>query len=133
MSDQPMTTSKSIAGLIGPTLIAVATSVANPGLSAVLIEQGSRDPVLIYVTGILMFIAGLAIVRAHNRWVAAWPVLVTALGWLALIGGLCRMLFPIQLGEAAAKFGSHPDVTLGAAVVLFVAGAFLSFQAYRRE
>ncbi len=80
-----------------------------------------------------MFVAGLAIVRAHNRRVAAWPVLVTVLGWLALIGGLCRMLFPIQLGEAAAKVGHYTGVTIGAAVVLFVAGAFLSFQGYRRE
>src|SRR5580700_10762084 len=133
MSDEPRKTSKTIAGLIGPTLIAMAASVANPRLSAVLIEQGSRDPVLIYVTGILMFVAGLAIVRAHNRWIAAWPMLVTVLGWLALIGGLCRVLFPIQLGEAAAKVGQHSGVTLGAAVVLFVAGAFLSFQGYRRE
>jgi hypothetical protein len=98
-----------------------------------LIKQGSRDPVLIYVTGILMFVAGLAVVRAHNRWVAAWPVLVTALGWLALIGGLCRMLFPIQLGEAAAKVGHDTGVILGVAAVLFVAGAFLSYQAYRHE
>ena len=71
-----------------------------------------------------MFVAGLAIVRAHNRWVAAWPVLVTVLGWLALIGGLCRMLFPIQLGEAAAKVGHYTGVTIGAAVVLFVAAPF---------
>jgi hypothetical protein len=133
MSNELETTSKRIAGLIGPTLIAMAASVANPSLATVLIEQGSRDPVLIYVTGILMFVAGLAIVRAHNRWVAAWPMLVTALGWLALIGGLCRMLFPIQLGEAAAKIGPHTGLTLGAAAVLFVVGAFLSFQAYRRE
>jgi uncharacterized membrane protein HdeD (DUF308 family) len=128
-----MTNSKTIAALIGPSLIAMAVSAANSNTAAALIEQGSRDPALIYVTGILMFVAGLAIVRAHNRWVAAWPVLVTVLGWLALIGGLCRMLFPIQLGEAAAKVGQRTGVTLGAAAVLFAAGAFLSFQAYRRE
>jgi hypothetical protein len=127
-----MTTSKSLAGLIGPTLIAMAASAANTSTSAQLIEQGARDPVLIYVTGILLFVAGLAIVRAHNQWVAAWPVLVTVLGWLALVGGLCRMLFPIQLGEAALKVGQHTGLTLAASAVLFVVGAFLSFKAYRR-
>src|ERR1700693_110773 len=33
----------------------------------------------------------------------------------------------------AAKVGQHAGVTLGAAALLFVAGAFLSFQGYRGE
>jgi hypothetical protein len=33
-------------------------------------------------------VAGLAIVRAHNGWKEGWPVLVTVLGWFAILGGL---------------------------------------------
>ncbi len=67
-----MTTSKTIAGLIGPTLVAIAASMLlNIGSFPALAEQVSRDPALIFVSGILLFVAGLAIVRVHNRWTTA--------------------------------------------------------------
>jgi hypothetical protein len=34
-----------------------------------LAEQVSHDPGLIFLPGILLFVAGLAIVRVHNVWV----------------------------------------------------------------
>ena len=90
-----MTTSKKIAGLIGPTLVAMhAAMFLNLGSFPALAEQISRDPALILVSGIVLLVAGLAIVRDHNRWAGGWPVLVTALGWLAIVGGLARKLFP---------------------------------------
>jgi hypothetical protein len=129
-----MTTSKTIAGLIGPTLIAIAaTMLLNLSTLPVLVEEASRDPALIYLSGLLMFIAGFAIVRAHNRWTGAWPVLVTLLGWLALLGGLLRMLFPIQLGQLALGLAPRTGVLSAAAVVLLLIGGFLSFKAYGRE
>ena len=64
-----MTTSKTIAGLIGPTLVAIAAGMLlNIGSFPELAEQVSRDPALIFVSGILLFVAGLAIVRVHDRW-----------------------------------------------------------------
>jgi hypothetical protein len=54
----------------------------------------SRDaqiPPVVYLSGTLLFVAGLATVRAHNRWVRAWPLLLTVLGWAALAVGLLRM------------------------------------------
>src|SRR6266581_1815345 len=66
-----MTTSKTIAGLIGPTLVAIAASMLlNIGSFPALAEQVSRDPALIFVSGILLFV-----LRVHNRWTNGWPVL----------------------------------------------------------
>ena len=88
-----MTTSESIAGLIGPTLVAGAVAVLlNLGTWPALVEQGFRDPALIFVSGFPLFVAGLAILRAHHRWEGSWPVLVTVVGWLALLGRLSRIL-----------------------------------------
>jgi len=64
-----MTTSKFIAGLVGATLVAGAAAVLlNLGAWPALVEQGFRDPPLIFESGFPLFVAGLAIVRAHNRW-----------------------------------------------------------------
>ena len=129
-----MKTSKTIAGLIGPTLVAIAASMLlNIGSFPELAEQVSRDPALIFVSGILLFVAGLAIVRAHNRWTKEWPVLVTILGWLAILSGLARMLFPTELAATAAGFGQNIGAISAGAIVLLGLGAFLSFMAYRRD
>jgi len=127
-----MTTSKSIAGLLGPTLIANAVAVLlNLAAWRSLAAQFTRDPVLIYVVGVAVFFAGLAIVRNHNVWTGGWPVAVTVFGWLVLLAGLMRMLFPVQLAEIAVGVIQTPGALAGAAVVQLFLGAFFSFQAYR--
>jgi hypothetical protein len=91
-------------------------------------EQVSRDPSLIFLSGILLFVAGLAIVRVHNVWVGGWPVLVTVLGWVAILSGLARMLFPTQLAAIAAAVAQKPGGIIAGAIILLVLGAFLSFK-----
>ena len=127
-----MRTSKTIAGLIGPTLVAVAAAVVlNLGSFPALAEQVSRDPALILLSGILLFVAGLAIVRAHNIWAGGWPVLVTVLAHSPR--GLARMLFPTQIAAIAAGGGRSSGLLVAAAIVLLVLGAILSFKGYSRE
>jgi len=129
-----MTTSKSIAGLVGPTLVAGAVAVLfNLRTWPTLIEQGFRDPPLVFVTGFPLFVAGLAIVRAHNRWESGWAVLVTVLGWLALFGGLSRILFPTRLAAIAIAAAQVTGLLPAVAIVFLAAGAFLSFKGYSGE
>ena len=129
-----MTTSKSIAGLIGPTLVAGAVAVLlNLGTWPALIEQGFHDPALIFVSGFPLFVAGLAVVRVHNRWEGSWPVLVTVVGWLALFAGLSRIMFPTRLASIAIGAAQTTGVLPGVAIVFLVVGAFLSFKGYSGE
>jgi len=126
-----METSKMLAGLIGPTLVAVGASMLlNLGSLPALIGQASGDAALILTTGMLIFVAGLAIVRVHNRWSGGWPVIVTVLGWLFVLGGLLRILFPTQLGSAAAGMAQETWFWVGEAVILLVLGGFLCLKAY---
>lgn len=84
-----MPNSKQLAGLIGPTLIALgATEALNLHIFA------SQIAPVVYLNGTMLFVAGLALVRAHNRWTKDWRVLVTLTGWTALIAGLIRMIAP---------------------------------------
>ena len=117
-----MTDSKHVAGLIGPTLMALAASEAmNLHIWAINI------PPVTYLNGTLLFIGGLSIVRAHNRWTLAWPLAITLVGWAAILGGLFRMFAPQaqQAGENGATYAGL--------AALFLLGAFLTYNAYRRE
>jgi hypothetical protein len=126
-----MVTSKMIAGLIGPTFVAVAAALLlNLGSISAVLEPLSRDPALVLIYGIFLFVAGLAVVRVHNRWTADWSVLVTILGWLLIVGGLVRMLFPLRFAAAAGDFAQSSGLIAAVAVALLAIGAFLSFKAY---
>jgi uncharacterized protein YjeT (DUF2065 family) len=130
----PMQMSKTIAALIGPTLMALGFALlVNLGSFPAIIESVSRDPALIFLSGVLLFVAGVAIVRVHNRWTSDWSVLVTALGWLAVLGGIGRMLFPIQLASMTEGLSRSSGLFLASAGVLLVVGAFLSFKAYAHD
>jgi hypothetical protein len=120
-----MTDSTRIAGLLGPTLIAISvTEWMNLGVFTAAIGPSFGPHV--YLNGTLLFVAGLALVRAHNYWTRGWPVLITLVGWLALLCGLGRMAVPVAAQEA----GQHPSVVYASLVVLLVIGAVLTFKAY---
>src|SRR5881396_3152637 len=101
-----MTSSKRIAGLIGPTLIALILS-ENPFVSPHLYDK--QIPPVVYLSGALFFVAGLAIVRAHNIWTRGWPTLVTLTGWFGVLLGLYRMFAAEYYVDAAQ---SAPTVLL---------------------
>jgi hypothetical protein len=129
-----MTTSKVIAGLLGPTLVANAIALLlNLGQWRELAAQFTRDPALIYVVGIAVFVAGLAIVQRHNVWSGGWPVVVTVFGWLVLLGGLVRMLFPVQLAHIVVGVIQAPGVLPAAALVQLLLGIFFGYKAYSRN
>lgn len=129
-----MPTSKTIAALLGPTLIASAVSIFfNLDAWPAMVDQAFHNPALVFVAGYPLFVAGLAIVYFHNRWTAGWPVVVTVLGWLALLSGLSRILFPTRLAGLAMGAVQNAAVMPIAALVILVLGAFLSFKAYRSD
>ena len=49
---------------------------------------------LVYVSGFITAVIGLLIVTYHNRWAKNWTVLITVLGWLALLKGILLIAFP---------------------------------------
>ena len=117
-----MTDSKRLASVVGPALIALA--VTEP-LNWAIFEQQIAP--IVYLNGTILFVAGLALVQAHNRWSWGWPTLLTLTSWVLLLGGLYRMVVP-----------SPPDLELGvASTVMFatmgLVGLVLSYQGYRRK
>jgi len=107
--------SKAMAGLIGPTLIAVTASEALN-----LRIWSTVTAPLVYLNGCLLFVAGLSIIRTHNVWRARWPVAITVIGWLAVAAGLFRMFFP------EARQGGENAATYAVIAVLFVIGCLLT-------
>jgi uncharacterized protein YjeT (DUF2065 family) len=126
-----MAPTKLIAGLIGPLMAAIGIAMLlNRQAFPEMITQVAQNYAIIFLSGALSLLAGVAIVRVHNVWTGGWPVIVTILGWLLIVGGLARMWCPKKASEVAASFGNSPTLLLVSGIILLALGAFLSFKAY---
>jgi len=91
-----------------------------------------RDAPLLFVASLGGMVAGLAIILAHNVWTGgALPVIVTLVGWAALIKGLVFMLLPPETSVAyfgalqyARFFYLYMSLTL-------VIGLYLTYASFR--
>jgi hypothetical protein len=125
MSAEPkeveMAESRQIAGLVGPILVVVTLSeIVNPRVWDTVSAPDT------YQAGLLAFVAGFSIVRAHNRWTAGWPVVLTMVGWFGVVAGIGRM-FATQM---ALNSAANPSTAMALEVLLLAIGLFLSFKAF---
>ena len=88
--------------------------------------KGMADISLLYVTGFMALIIGILSVLSHNIWSADWRALVTLLGWLTLIKGVVRMLWPSTVVKMIHKF-QNDSWYFPAALVTLVLGVYLLY------
>lgn len=114
-----METSRNIAAIMGPTIMA-ATGLETLNFR---IWEGIH-PTTVFNNGIVWFMGGLAVVRFHNLWVRDWRVIVTLLGWMSVLAGFFRMAFP---DGPQAERGVVTFLIIG---LLFLAAAVITWKAY---
>ena len=90
----------------------------------------AQIPPVVYLSGVLMFVGGLAIVRAHNHWVPDWSVLVTLSGWFFLVLGLFRMFAAGMYQRGSASTSATTFMVLEG--MLLIIGLVMTFKAYSR-
>ena len=126
-----MQTSTFLAALIGPVMLVAALGMLlnQTGQRATMLAFLDSAP-LIYLSGVLAMVAGLAIVLYHNLWVADWRVIVTLLGWAEAIGGAARILSPASVQRVGATMLNTPWVTTAGGVAWLAIAAVLCFYGY---
>lgn len=126
-----MDTSLFLAQLIGPVLLVTA--------AAVLINQDNMREMasdflehrgLIFLAGILTLVAGLAIVLTHNVWEWSWAVVITIFGWLGVIGGFFRIVFPDSVKSVGTAMLEKRGLFTAGGVVQGLIGAWLCYFGY---
>lgn len=51
-----------------------------------------------FLGGFMAVIGGMAMVTYHNIWISDWRVIITVVGWIALIKGILILLMPNYMG-----------------------------------
>ena len=66
------------------------------------VKDLKRHTPLMFFSGPLILIVGLALVLVHNVWVG-WPILITLTGWLIVLKAITFLFFPHIVGNIAEK------------------------------
>lgn len=85
---------------------------------------------LLFVIAFVTLIIGLMIVVSHNLWVMSWPVIITIIGWLALISGIVRLFCPEFIHRMWNKMAAKPETFMISAIIMLVVGLYLLFKIY---
>ena len=128
-----MLASRYLAKLIGPLFLAIGAGMLfNGRIYDAMGEQYLSNYALIYLSGLFALTIGLMVVLAHNVWTANWRVIITLFGWVLVVCGTIRIVFP----QLVQKYGGGSILHLAALPVIggalvLVLGLVLSYFGYR--
>src|SRR3979409_990038 len=104
-----MSTSFFPARPIGPVMLVIGLAVfANQRAFRELAEEFLASRALIFLSGLLIMPAGLAIVLSHNIWAAAGRVMIPLFGWANAMGGAVRLAAPAYVTQAGRAMLKRP-------------------------
>lgn len=89
-----------------------------------LLENYAGSPGLLLVTGLLTLTAGFLLVTFHNVWIMGWTVIITVLGWLALVKGVLTLTVPGFYAAISKSMQKNRTLLRVYPVVVLLLGVF---------
>ena len=110
-------------------VLVVPSMIIRKQATVFAVEALLRNLSMMLVLGIITVAAGLAMVLAHNIWRGgALPVVVTLVGWLALIKGLLILFLPADaVAEILMSWLRHPQLFYVSMVPSLLLGIYLTY------
>jgi len=100
-----METSILIAQIAAVTYLTVALAAfLNRDYFRNIVKDFYGNAGLAYIGGFMALVMGVLIVHFHNHWVSDWTLLITILGWLALLKGMVIIIFPKHVQRMSETF-----------------------------
>ncbi|OHB49859.1 MAG: hypothetical protein A2Y10_09545 [Planctomycetes bacterium GWF2_41_51] len=93
------------------------------------------DAAAYYLGGLTALTIGYLLVTFHNDWVKDWPVLITILGWIALIKGIFLLAAPKAATQVSRYFIRNVkflNIWAAVAIIIGVLFCWLGFFYLRR-
>lgn len=124
-----------LARLLGLSLVLIGLAIITHANSTVLkvTELVHNSPVIL-LWSMIMLIAGLALILAHNVWRGGpTTVLITIIGWITLIKALLLLFLPTTMAmQFIGSFAFAHFIVVYAVIALFF-GAFLSYSGFHKS
>jgi hypothetical protein len=116
-----------IARVLGISFALVGISmVANTKATTAAIGESVQNKGILWLWGFLAVLVGAVVISFNNMWTSGLPLLITILGWLALIKGAFILIFPRAAASLYGKFNKS-GMLMFCGVVVFVVGMVLLY------
>lgn len=121
-----METSILIAKIIGIIYLSFGLGIViNPELYQKLLQQLLIDPSIRILGGIMAIIIGFLILEYHNFWEADWTIVISIIGWIALIKGILLLTFPKFITIVKPVFDNEKSLRILAIFVMLIGIVFV--------
>ena len=103
--------------------------IISPNFYKNLLAALSEHPPAVYLSGLISLGVGFLLVTFHNIWkVNEWTVIITILGWVALLKGLIVLIVPNAAIKTCAAFDvQFRKLFTVCALIIIIAGALLAW------
>jgi uncharacterized protein YjeT (DUF2065 family) len=91
------------------------------------IEDFSKNAATVLFGGIFALVVGVVIVLTHNVWVGNWTVIITIIGWIALIKGIWIIVFPSTVSKFMQAYWKNESILLVQSIGALVFGVVLTY------
>ena len=120
--------------LLGVFVLVTAVSEwTQPGLLTVVAPAMVNQPALLWVSGMLTFTAGLAIVLGHTVWSDPAAAVVSLVGWIMTLKGAALVLVPAAGWTALLAAMHYPSHSGFYTIIPAIAGAYLTYAGFVRQ
>lgn len=120
-----------LAKVLGPYFLILGISMfINVARVKSVVEDLSDNTPLLFFSGSIALIFGTLIVVVNNIWSADWRIVVTLVGWIILVKGVMRVLFPQMVLNAARNVVQSNMAYYITTSVVTLIGLFLSYCGY---
>jgi uncharacterized protein YjeT (DUF2065 family) len=108
-------------------LVAGISGLLYPERMRAAMREFSKSRILPYFDGAFALVIGLLIVIFHTSWEGLPAIIVSVVGWLAVLEGLVMFLAPDDTMKGFLKTFERPSVIRGFLVVALVVGLYLTY------
>lgn len=118
------------AGLWGPVVLAIALGMfISPSFYKKIYRDLEKDALAVLLFGMAAMTLGIAQTGVHNVWETVPEILVSILGWGALVKGAVFVIAP-RLADQAGDNWLKLKLMPVSGIVMFLIGGYLTWFAY---
>lgn len=119
-----------LAKVIGLVLILVSIGLLINKKNTNLLFNLYSHPEAVLLTGVLETFLGIMFILNHNIWTLDFRGVLTFIGWMLLIRGLGRILFPSKVTNMLKKFKKTQSLLSILLVFVLLIGLYLAYSGF---
>ena len=109
--------------LFGPVFLVIGVGmVLNPKQYVTMFKNLKTDTITFYLIAVMPLSIGIVLVQVHNVWNTLDEVLVSLIGWAALVKGIVRFLKPDFCIKVITSFAKPKNLAPSAWVIIILGG-----------